>query len=366
MSNQFDDADELEDHYFPGRRREERQARKIVTAADRSKYKKTDADKRKAPTVTKEGERARVLSIGSLGILCELETTQQQLVCTLRGGLKKERTQFKNLVIAGDWVQIKLLEGDEGVILGVEPRSSLLSRADNLSRRREHLIAANIDQVLVTASVVTPHLKPGLLDRYIIAAKKGGMEPVLVINKIDLLEDAEEDEQDTFQRSLVAFKEAGYPIIAVSCEEQDGLAPLREVMKGKSSVFSGQSGVGKSSLINAFTGRDLETRETRMKTRKGVHTTTQAQLLPLDCGGWVIDTPGIKSFGVWNLDANELESYYPDIAELGQDCKYPDCRHLEEPSCAVHKAVESEQLDPLRLDSFHSLLNEIHSDHKRR
>lgn len=366
-----DQAEDLEKHYFGSDRKYHREERKRKQAKDRSKYKKSNINKvQKEEVVDAEHlHRGRVLSIHSVGITVECDG--KNYLCTLRGALKKEKTSFKNLVTVGDFVLIEKIDDEEGAIKHVEPRRSILSRADNLSRRKEQLIAANIDQVLITVSVVTPPLKPFLVDRYIIAAEKGGMKPVILVNKVDLLKTSEDtsftEEQSKLLHEFVdAYRQTDIPVIEVSVVDDIGMEELQKVMKDKSSVFSGQSGVGKSTLINKITGLDLATGETVKKTRKGAHTTTAAQLIPLEFGGWCIDTPGIKSFGVWNLEKDEIEHYYTEIFERGHNCKFPDCSHTHEAGCAVKEAVENGDITNLRYDSYTALLAAIDEEHKRR
>lgn len=365
---------DLEAEYFKDDRKIARMERKRAAAKDRSKFKKTDREKMQKSKeihqnikLAKEDLlRGRVLSITPQGFLVEHENTSY--VCSLRGLLKKEKTQFKNLITVGDYVLFQKIEDNEGLIAHVEPRRSILSRADNLSRRQEQLIAANIDQVLITVSVVNPPLKPFLADRYIIACHKGNMEPIILINKIDLLEDpsASEDEKEMYELFLEGYKKTGIPVIPISVISGKGLNELREIMKNKASVFSGQSGVGKSSLINALIGTDLRVGKIVDKTKKGAHTTTTTQLIPLSFGGWVIDTPGIKSFGVWDLKKEEVEQYFSEIFETGHQCKFPDCTHTHESRCAVLEAVEKGTISPLRFASYQYLLDSISQEHLRR
>jgi len=364
---------EVEQEYFGDERKTGKEDRKRKQAGDRSKYKKTDKDQSKknaenAPDFDKKNALSgRVLSISSAGITVAFEG--KIFICTLRGILKKEKTQFKNLVTVGDLVLFEPIDEKEGAIIKVETRHSILSRADNLSRRKEHLIAANIDQVLITASVVIPPLKPFLIDRYIIAAKKGNMQPVILINKIDLLEEESftaEAEKNLFEEFIKGYAHSGIPLIPICAKTGAGMETLREIMKDKVSVFSGQSGVGKSTLINTVTGLNLLTGDAVQKTGKGAHTTTSANLLPLDFGGWCIDTPGIKSFGVWNLKKNEIEEYYSEIHEKGYECKFPNCSHTHETNCAVKEAVDKEEISFLRYASYVSLIETIDLEHKRR
>lgn len=372
-------GDELEEEYFKENRKSGKMERKLAAAKDRSKYKKTDREKfKKSEELHKNIKidkeqllRGRVLSIVPEGIVVEHE--HHQYCCTLRGLLKKEKGQFKNLVTVGDFVLFEIKTGKEGLIAHVEPRKTVLSRADNLSRRKEQLIAANIDQVLITVSVVEPSLKPSLIDRYIIATRKGKMDPIVVVNKIDLLnvEEAEdqfiaETERILFEELVKAYASANIPVVAVSTRTGEGLDELRQVMKDKASVFSGQSGVGKSSLINAVTGTNLDVGEIVERTKKGTHTTTMALLLPLPFGGWCIDTPGIKSFGLWDLKKEEIVAYFSEIHAHGKSCHFQDCTHMHESGCAVRLALEKEQISPMRYESYVALMDSVSQEHLRR
>lgn len=368
----------IEEKYLKENRKEGKEQRKIASAKDRSKFKKTDQEKYlksieqdKAAKLSKqEWLEGRVLSIMPQGVIVDLEG--ELISCVLKGLLKKEKTQAKNLVAVGDFVLFEKTAEGEGIIGHIKPRHSILSRADNLSRRKEQLIAVNIDQVIITVSVVNPPLKSNIIDRYIIATDKGGMTPLIVINKMDLLDSSELDptlieiEQEFYHESVKAYASAGIPLIAVSAETGKGIQELKAAMKGKASVFSGPSGVGKSSLINAMTGLDLRVGDIVERTKKGAHTTTTTNLLPLPFGGWCVDTPGIKSFGVWNLDQEELESYFPEIHALGVNCKFSDCTHDHEEQCAVQQALEEGGLSPLRYTSYQALRESLDQEHIRR
>lgn len=368
----------VEQEYLGEDRKSGKVERKLASSKDRSKYKKTDKKKYEQRIEAKQNARlnkenlvqGRVLSIVPQGIIIDHEG--RQIICSLKGALKKEKGQMKNLVAVGDFIFFEMTGEGEAIIHHVEPRRTVLSRADNLSRRKEQLIAANIDQVIVTVSVVHPVLKPYLVDRYLIAASKGGMGAVIVINKIDLLDDGSfeasllEKEKSLYQDFYDAYTAAGLTVIPVSVVTGQGLETLKEAMKDKASVFSGQSGVGKSSLINAITGSDLKIGAIVGKTKKGSHTTTTANLLPLSFGGWCIDTPGIKSFGVWNLEKEEVKEYFDDIFICGRQCKYPDCAHWKEAGCAVHDAVEDGKIPLIRYESYLFLMGSVGEEHVRR
>lgn len=364
----------IETEYFGEDRKLGKTQRKTAKTKDRSKYKKTDRDQkqlmREMETVPEESGtnfRGRVLSITSQGILVNYQGAS--ITCTLRGVLKKETTQLRNLVVVGDFVLFEQVSPNEGIINHVEPRLSILSRSDPLSQRKEHLLAANIDQVFIIASVVEPPLKPFLVDRYIIAARKGGMVPIIVVNKIDLLQDVGEDfdsERELYLEFLKAYAAADIPVLPLSTVTGEGIQKLKEMMRDKASVFSGQSGVGKSSLLNLVAGLDLPIGTIVERTKKGTHTTTTASLLQLPFGGWCIDTPGIKSFGVWDLKIDELESYFAEIHACGTGCKFQRCTHTQEPDCAVKVAVEEGLVSSMRYQSYISLMESITREHKRR
>lgn len=343
-----------------------RQERKQAKDKDRSKYKKTDrskfeegiqkefASKSSRETLLK----GRVISIVPEGIL--VFTEGKTYSCQLRGLLKKHKTEAKNLITVGDIVLFEP-QGESGWITFIEPRRSSLSRSETLSHKKMQLIAANIDQVLITVSVGNPVLRPSIVERYVIATKIGKMEPLIVINKIDLLTP---EEEPLLKELLAAYEKASIPTLLISAKTGQGMEELKQAMKDKTSVFSGQSGVGKSSLINEVAGFSLKIGDVVQHSWKGSHTTTTTSLLPLPFGGFVIDTPGIKSFGVWSLKVDELLSYYPEFN--GMPCKFPNCTHTHEPDCALIAAIEEGSFPPLRYHSYLTLLEDLNKEHFRR
>ena len=369
--SKFDNFLDYEEEYLSqGEKRASRKERSISRFKDRSKYKKSDQDKRKKllraeePPLGANFLRGCVLSIHSE--LITVLSEHQPYICTLKGVLKKEHTRQKNLIAVGDWVHFEKKSSDSGCITHIEKRASFLARADNLSRRKQQLLAVNIDQVFIVMSLCTPPFKPLLIDRYVIAARKGNMEPIILINKIDLLDDPPPQLQISEvaeEKRLLADFEKAYanleiPILKISVSTGKNIEKLKAMMQNKASVFSGQSGVGKSSLINAVMGLDLPIGNVAMKTRKGSHKTTRAELLPIDGGGFCIDTPGIKSFGVWGIAPEEISRYFPDFHPYESLCKFPNCSHLHEPDCEIKKALEEEKIHPLRYASYSTLMSE--------
>lgn len=347
---------DFEEEFHARDRKQSRKDRKIAQQTDRSKFKKTDQDSDKTTEIDSDLLRGRVVAISGEGSLVDLEG--KQYLCSLKGFLKKEKSQSKNLIAVGDWVRFSISSENEGIISQVEERTSTLSRTD-ISGKKEQLIAVNIDQVIIAVSIVEPPLKPSLIDRYLIAAEQGNLHPIIVINKIDLLPSATDVEKELYEDFLAAYEPLGYPILSVSTETKSGIEALRFLLQNKTSVFSGQSGVGKSSLLNACFGMQLKVGDLAQKTFKGAHTTTTAQLLHLPGGGYCVDTPGIRSFGIWKLKKEAVIAHFADIGSFAQNCKFLDCTHMNEPACAVIQAFEEGKIAPLRYQSYLTLIQEV-------
>ncbi|QDU24332.1 ribosome small subunit-dependent GTPase A [Urbifossiella limnaea] len=232
----------------------------------------------------------------------------------------------------------------EGMIERVEPRRGVLTRA---SRRREHVLVANVDQLAIVISLVLPDLKPHLIDRYLAAAQKGGLAPVLLLNKADLADPV------ALQPLVGFYSQLGIPTILTSAATGLGVGRLRELLRGRATVFSGQSGVGKSSLLNSVQpGLALKVKSVSEVNEKGRHTTTYAQLIRLDAGGWVVDTPGVRTLALWDTSPEEVEGYFPEFRPFVPGCAFPDCTHTHETGCAVKAAVARRQLSERRYHSY--------------
>lgn len=255
----------------------------------------------------------------------------------------------------GDEVQVVFAE-DTPVVRGIAPRRSKLSRlAHEHSALAEQVIAANVDLLVVVASAARPHFKPGLVDRYLIAAQVGRVEPVLVINKMDLVG------SEPVQAGL--YREIGMPVVPASCETGEGIDALREILAGKLSVVAGHSGVGKSSLLNKLDpSLALVVQEVSQYNEKGRHTTTNARLYTLADGIRIVDTPGARNLGVWNVSPEEVAYYFPELAEAAMGCRFRDCTHTHEPGCAVCAAIEAGDIPKARYASYLRIRESLKKD----
>jgi ribosome biogenesis GTPase len=291
----------------------------------------------------------RVLSV--LGLVSMVEAEDGTILqCATRRLLKTLSTDQRHIVAAGDRVLFLPIENTnpkEGVIQRVEPRRGSICRT---SRGRQQIIVTNVDQLLIITSAAEPRLKPNLIDRLLVTAEKGGVRPVVCINKIDLIDPAD------LQPLVGIFAQMGYQVLMMSAETGLGVERLQRVLAGKESVVAGQSGVGKSSLLNAIDPTlQLRVREVSTDNQKGRHTTTNARLLPLPCGGYVVDTPGIRQFQLWDVIPEEVAGFYRDVRPYVNICRYPDCTHTHEDDCAVKNAVADGRLDQRRYESYRKL-----------
>ncbi|MEX0938791.1 MAG: ribosome small subunit-dependent GTPase A [Pirellulales bacterium] len=264
--------------------------------------------------------------------------------CATRGILKTLSTEQRHVVAVGDRVWFRPEGQSEGMIESVEPRHGVLSRS---IRGRQQVIVAGVDQMLIVASAAEPYLKPNLIDRYLVTAEKGGIRPLICINKVDLVDPAH------LQPLVGVYSQLGYRVLLLSAETGLGIDRLRRRLAGKQSVFAGQSGVGKSSLINAVDPNvELTVQTVSEESHKGRHTTTSAQLIRLSEGGYVVDTPGIRQFQLWDVLPEELAGFYRDLRPFVSQCRFPDCTHTHEADCAVKDAVADLRIDARRYESY--------------
>lgn len=284
------------------------------------------------------------------GLYSFVEAADGRVVrCTVRRVLKSLNMDERSVVTTGDLVQLVHTAPGEGVIEHVLPRKGVLTRA---SRRREHVLVANVDQLVIVMSLVQPDLKPHLIDRYIATARKGDLSPILCLNKADLADPVE------LQPLVGAYSQLGIPTLLTSATTGRGIARLRQLLTGRATVFSGQSGVGKSSLLNAIQPElALRVKSVSEETQKGQHTTTAAELIRMDSGGWVVDTPGVRQLQLWDTRPEEVEGLFDEFRPLVPLCGFPDCTHTHEQRCAVKDAVARKLVSDRRYFSYLGLFN---------
>jgi ribosome biogenesis GTPase len=293
---------------------------------------------------------------------CQVLVNGEMLDCSYRRVMLKNQSEFTNLAAAGDDVLVSEIEAGVGVVEKILPRRNMLARihrpdVGKVSSQRK-VIAANIDRVLVVASWRKPHLWPELIDRYLIAAARNELDAVICVNKIDLVED-----QAELEETIQPYRDAGYQVILTSAETGAGVAQLRELLLGATTVFAGLSGVGKSSLLSQIEPglklRALTVGERGKNRNQGRHTTTMATMYPLKEGGALIDTPGIREFGLADLYKEELAGFYPEIAALVGGCSYGDCTHTHEPGCKIKAAVTEGEVSEMRYENYIKILESL-------
>ncbi|MBI5760548.1 MAG: ribosome small subunit-dependent GTPase A [Planctomycetales bacterium] len=264
--------------------------------------------------------------------------------CTVRRVVKTMASSERTAVVAGDRVLFRPASDQQAVIERVEPRRGVLARKN---RKQQHVLAANVDQLLIVMSAADPPLKPSLVDRYLISAAQGDIRPIVCINKVDLVDLVD------LQPIVGVYSQLGYDVAVTSTLSGYGLPRLRSLLRGRSTAFSGQSGVGKTSLLNSLQpGLGLKTKEVAEESRKGKHTTTHASLLELSFGGWVVDTPGIRQFELWDVIPDEVEGYFVEFRPFVATCKFPDCSHTHEAGCGVKRAVDQRLISAFRYESY--------------
>lgn len=284
-----------------------------------------------------------------LGGVYEVETPEGVVEAGLRGRLKREERTGEKVVV-GDRVDVdEDRAGEDTVwsIVKVHERTTVLARKAPGKAPRPKPIVANVDQVLVVFAAARPDPHLRMLDRFLVIAASSDIAPVIVVNKTDLAG------MDAARALFAPYERAGYAVHYTAARDGTGVDGVREALCGRLSALAGPSGVGKSSLLNAVQpGLGLRVSEVSQAVNKGRHTTVTAQLIPLACGGWVADTPGLREVGLWEIEPDQLQFYFPEFEPLLGGCRYPTCTHTHEPGCAIRAAAESGEVDPGRYDSY--------------
>ena len=275
----------------------------------------------------------------------------------LRGKLRLKQIKSTNPVVVGD--RVELIQTENGwAIDAILPRKNYIIRKATNQSKQTHIIAANIDLACVIASIAVPMTSTGFIDRFLVTAEAYSIPAAVVFHKIDLIED--QPDAMAYQQELAdIYRSIGYKVLLTSLKYPESLQSLKSLIANKITLLSGHSGVGKSSIINAIQPHlNLKVGQVSFKHLKGKHTTTYAQLLPLDFGGFIIDTPGIKEFGLVNMDKYEVSHYFPEMRRYLGQCKFNNCLHINEPGCKVLQALESGEITQSRYKSYLSILND--------
>ena len=277
--------------------------------------------------------------------------------CRMKGKFRIKGIKSTNPIAVGDWVDYELEETSDSVTGTIhtihERKNYIVRKSVNLSHQM-HIIASNIDRVFLLITINNPPTTTNFIDRFLVTAEAYGIESVLVFNKIDTFDEATLDEQLYMQH---IYQEIGYQCLRVSSTEMKGITALKEMMIGKVSMFSGHSGVGKSTLVNAMEPNlQLKTKVISEQSMQGQHTTTFAEMYDLSFDARIIDTPGIKGFGIVDMEKEEISGYFPEFFKLKDQCKFNNCLHKDEPHCAIKKALEDDKISWSRYKSYLKIL----------
>lgn len=277
----------------------------------------------------------------------------------IKGRFKLDGITSTNPITVGDEIDIEPEEGEDrsAIITHIYDRRNYINRQSPSHKYQHHIIAANIDQTILVCTLREPRTSQGFTDRFLVAAEAYHIPAVLVFNKSDL---HREKERLQFEERKEMYEAIGYTVILMSVEKNEGIKDIQEVLQDKTSLVSGHSGVGKSSFINALIPSfALKTQEVSGWSGKGLHTTTFAEMYDLPFGGRIIDTPGIREFGLVDISKQELSHYFPEMRNVISDCQFNNCLHINEPGCAVKAAVESGKINVERYVSYYNILDSI-------
>ncbi|MBP6756765.1 MAG: ribosome small subunit-dependent GTPase A [Bacteroidia bacterium] len=282
--------------------------------------------------------------------------------CRLKGKIRLEDRKTTNPVAVGDIVELQRDEDGSNQIVTILPRKNYIIRKSINLSKQAHIIASNLDQAILVATLVAPRTSLGFIDRFLVTAEAYGINAKIVFNKCDVLD----EEMIELQNDIIKlYTDIGYQCYSISSFNNDDVEMIKDLLKDKTTLLSGHSGVGKTTLINAIDSKlDLRTGDISSAHLKGMHTTTFAELFPLSFGGNIIDSPGIKELGLVEMKKEEIGHYFPEIRALLNECKFNNCIHVNEPHCAILKAVEEGRISDERYQSYLGILNGEEMDWK--
>ncbi|HMW37978.1 MAG TPA: ribosome small subunit-dependent GTPase A [Saprospiraceae bacterium] len=287
-----------------------------------------------------------------------VEQTNQVLACRLAGKMKLNKSTLTNPVAVGDKVDIQVSQNSDAIIQNIQPRKNYIARQSPKNKHQVHIIASNIDQAVLITTLREPHFKQGFIDRFIMTTEPQDIPVLIIFNKADLYNDEDVEEYKELQ---TIYESIGYSTLSISCKSKLGIEALKERLVSKISLFSGQSGVGKSSIINALIpGLNQKTGLVSGYTGKGTHTTTFAEMLRGERDTFIIDTPGLKTLTFNNLEILDVAHNFREFFEVSENCKFGRrCTHQDEPGCCVRERIENGQLYFYRYRNYLSILEEI-------
>ncbi len=289
---------------------------------------------------------------------CLVDLEDRQVRCLLRGKLFESKGTSTKPVVVGDRVVVDVQADGEGALSEVLPRSTKLSRSAADKDGVEHVVVANVDTLIIVSAVKDPPVRTRLIDRFLVAGWRGGLLPIICFNKVDLCA----EDEPLLVSAERTYEKLGIRVIRTSATDGRGIEEFRELLAGKISVLAGSSGVGKSSLLNrAVPGFELRTKHVGRKSRRGRHTTTAVSLYKVPGMGHIVDTPGIRGFGIWDVSREDLGAFFPEVVELAEQCRFRGCSHTHEPRCAVKLAVEEGTFSKERYESYCRILDSLAS-----
>ncbi len=282
-------------------------------------------------------------------------TDGEKIEARIKGKFRLKGIKSTNPIAVGDNVVLKKEEDGTAVISDIEKRKNYIVRKSVNLSKRSHILAANVDQAILIVTLSQPKTYTEFIDRFLVSAEAYHIPTIIIFNKIDVYTDEEKDELSFLKH---CYENVGYQCLTVSATEEINLDAVKEVMKGKTSVISGHSGVGKTTLLNTIEpALDLKTSEISEMHSQGKHTTTFAEMFELHFGGFLIDTPGVKAFGLIDFKKEELSHYYLEMRNILNDCHFNNCVHINEPKCAVKDALENNEISAFRYKNYVSIYN---------